>query len=493
MSTILVADTISTESIYSTVCYEHVATTHGTNNFLVVSKAAVPAGPAQAPGDAAVFRISRIFPVFPVFLTGKNFPKGLPRTTLMSIKTLNSFFSDCVQGALSIFTGAMEIGMVVFFPEGTVICGLLAATAGLCSTLIDVFHSKPDPVAEELKILTQKIKELDKKVTERYKEMKLFITENKFSNDIIGEVSVLKNFLHDFLTEYTSDSLSNLAVAYEMNSPLDIAYTLMSLLSQRSTNPLIMAMEKNSSKVTFETWEKTIQTILSDLLVLESLCCGLLKNKKKYGTHRLLELVDEVTAGLKDLRSYYKIDQIGYWKEVNDWLGPWLLTENYRLTHSEKADAIKKKLESYLTSDSFYILVFNEAEWETDYYYHCVNYKDQVIGVWNQRGCNIIIYRSKKGNDMAQLEYDNSKREVKACMQEKLKKTGNLENITKTQLVDMKYVRPDGLICLVDESKDLEVRSVNCTGHQWGPGWWERVDIDSGDQHSVKTLVVGLP
>ncbi|CAL2052179.1 unnamed protein product [Caenorhabditis brenneri] len=201
----------------------------------------------------------------------------------------------------------MEIGMVVFFPAGTVVCGLLAATAGLCSTLIDVFHSKPDPVAEELKILTQKIKELDKKVTERYKEMKLFITENKFSNDIIGEVSVLKNFLHDFLTEVTSDSLSNFAAAYEMNSPLDIAYTLMSLLAQRSTNPLVMAMEKDSSKETFETWEKTIQTILSDLLVLESLCCGLLKNKKKYGTHRLLELVDEVTAGLKDLRSYYKI------------------------------------------------------------------------------------------------------------------------------------------------------------------------------------------
>lgn len=219
VSPFIVSDRIGSEVVYSTTCFEN--------------------GFRAADGSHTFFEISKEPIRQPQLVTGVYASRAV----------------DCVNASLTVIEGCLAVGMVFTSPPVSIIFGALAGVGALIQAGLSFIPDEPDPLEEKLEFLTQKIEELDGKIKARFDDMKSFITENKFSEQIISEVATLKKFLRDCLASYTAESIQNFENAYYQSTPLDMTYTLLSLLSQKTTNPLVMALDKEAKKAraTFKT------------------------------------------------------------------------------------------------------------------------------------------------------------------------------------------------------------------------------------------------
>uniref|UniRef100_A0A1I7TVU0 DUF1269 domain-containing protein n=1 Tax=Caenorhabditis tropicalis TaxID=1561998 RepID=A0A1I7TVU0_9PELO len=457
MEGILVADTVGREVVYTTTCYEEdFKFTNGTQVFLQISK--IPPGPEGPQGPH-----------------GEVYPAEAQDAVRI------------VDGVLNIVTGSLAIGMVFTPPPVNLVLGIFAGLGGLISAGLKFIPGKPDPVKEKLELLKKKIRELDTKIMARFGEMKAFITENKFSIEIIGEVATLKKFMNDVLSLLNDGSIRNFREAYHQNTPLDIAYTLMSLLAQRSTNPMAMAMEKNKDKQeeTFNTWKNIIETIVGDLMFLEGIACGMLKDKDMQDCESLIEVSNEIYQSIDHWKDHYVNTA---WNEFKITL-PAYLKNSTHLNNAQKADNIKLQLERACPEYSFYICVMNQKKGGKDHYTKCGD-PNELIELDDTGLCGAFVYRSRKGKNMANSEYEKTKKDVKYLIDPKhnyLHKTP--AEFTEEALDWKKLVRTDGLIKLIDNNLNLAIRSANCPDHEWGPGWWETIMLQS----KPYTLLVGLP
>lgn len=223
------------------------------------------------------------------------------------------------------------------------------------------------------------------------------------------------------------------------------------------------------------------------MLLIEGFASGLLKNKNPFDWDRLIEQKDDITKTLDKWEDEYFNT---FWNEFKS--GFLMYIQNHtNLNNAQKADEIKQQLNKCWTEDSFYICVMNQARSRGDFYAHCPNADSQLIEVRNEGRCNAFVYRSIKGNSMEQIEYDNTKREVQALKSGKFAHAYNLEDQVNKYLLAEKWVRPDGLVVLMDYYCEGQIRSANCPDHEWGPGWWE--DTNRLNDQMWYKLVVGLP
>uniref|UniRef100_A0A1I7TVT6 DUF1978 domain-containing protein n=1 Tax=Caenorhabditis tropicalis TaxID=1561998 RepID=A0A1I7TVT6_9PELO len=396
---------------------------------------------------------------------------------------------EIVNGALTFVTGALVTGMAVF-PVLAFPLGIMAGVGGFVSSILMFFTSKEDPVAKKLRELAEKFRELDKKITDGFNEMKLFLAESKFTMTIIDEVGILKKFLYDVFTELTQESLDNFRAAYKQNSPLDIAYTLLFLLLQKSTNPLMLSLAKDrlEREAAFRAWNTIVLTILWELRVLEAIACGLLYDMNTHDFERLTELSKDISAILDDWDEKY---QTASWNEFKNEL-PALIKKNWAMNHSRKADEIRMMLEKTCSQYAFYICVFNVDGPRQDYYCHCLN-QDEIIEVKNVGLCNAFVYRSRRALKMKEKHFENTKRDVEACGEVYLFRDKKSEELLKKEFLEKKRVRDDGMVALVKGAQTV-IQFANCPGHQKGPGWWET--LHQGE-HAIAAnyirLIVGLP
>ncbi|CAL2052199.1 unnamed protein product [Caenorhabditis brenneri] len=296
----------------------------------------------------------------------------------------------------------------------------LEAVAGVATIIqgITKIINKPDnPLLEPLGKMAENIQKLGEKISENFKELKLLVSEVNFFSRILSPTSNMMRFWRDCIKHPGPEAVENFKRDYRKHTPLKLAYAFMAFLEHTTTNPLVMAMDAENvkTKATFQKWTTIYNRIFFNFMLLEAFATGLsIGNKDK---ERLLDARKKVANSIAEWRKKYEKDE-AYFKEVSEWAKEFMKTSDK--TNAERADEIAKKLESYLTHDSFYVFVFNKCKWQEDYTYHCNNESDQILGNWGSGGCEQFIYRSKTGNHKIEDNYTEIKSQVDSCVSGKL-------------------------------------------------------------------------
>uniref|UniRef100_A0A1I7TVT8 Helitron_like_N domain-containing protein n=2 Tax=Caenorhabditis tropicalis TaxID=1561998 RepID=A0A1I7TVT8_9PELO len=410
--------------------------------------------------------------------------------------------ADYITKSLAVFKNVIEIGKtkverlknetnrLMWTRRLTGITGIAEMIRGVMMLI----PKGENPLVKDIEELTEKVEELGDRVGRSFDDLKSVIAEINFFVKIVGPTFVLGRYMRDCIEHPSKRATGNFKRAYKKHPPFKLFYNLTTCLERSSSNPLRMAMdaEKVHSRETFDRWEEMIYMITAQLMILEAFANGLLEFKTK---NNLDLLITRATTAYDELvewrKEYSKKNHDAYWKDIKEYVEKHTTTYP-KMTNAERADDIQNRLDTYLTQDAFYILVFNVSTVDREHSYHCPKAESQMIGVWNKGRCNVIVYRSHLANRLENNVFVKVENEVRACKEGKFKNVGTLRNVIQTQLLDSNSVRGDGFVGLVDLSKDLQVRSAYCSEHMWGPGWWEKV-VFVGRPEVTRTLIVSFP
>ncbi|CAL2052204.1 unnamed protein product [Caenorhabditis brenneri] len=160
------------------------------------------------------------------------------------------------------------------------------------------------------------------------------------------------------------------------------------------------------------------------------------------------------------------------------------LRKNTALNNAQKADGIAAQLSTYTTSDAFYVIVMDEANGKEDLSYHCGSQKRLLE--YCRDGCVVLVYRSLTANRTRPENFERIEKDVEACCDGKLFCNGTLENAIQEHILDKKLLSATWLVALVKKTLKPEIRSANCQGYKWGPGWW--IQANMKDQKTDSTF-----
>lgn len=382
-----------------------------------------------------------------------------------------------ITNTIGIVDSILETEKALVIPELQNQLNAVQGVGDIIKGVTKMIPGAPNPMVEKLNVLEKKIEKLGEKMSANFAEIKSFMTEVKFFMNIMSPTSTLMSCMRDCLKYPRQESVQNFKRAYRQHSTLHLAYKLMTYLEKRATNPLRMAMdsEKGKTKATFKKWMDIFRQLLAQFLFLEAFTAGILGIHGSYTFVLLVERATEVLVVINQWKEEYLKDE-HYWEEVKAFL-PAFLANNKSMKNDEKAKQIAAKLDTYLTTDSFYVLVALYGTRFVDCDAHCNYFKEQLVECWNVHGCTAFIYRSREAHKKTEEEYKQLEKEVEAVRNNKLDYSGgigrgNMHGMIKRDLVDSKLFSTDGFIYLMSAGRELHIESANCPGNKWGPGWW---------------------
>ncbi|CAO4382490.1 unnamed protein product [Caenorhabditis nigoni] len=368
--------------------------------------------------------------------------------------------------------------------------GDIAGVGGLLKALMAFAPEEKDPVMEKLDDLEKKIDTLADKMNLKFDDMKAFITEMNFQDEVITPTSKLTKYMSDCLTNPAPEAFENFRKAYEKNSLLDLAYSVLSLLEGPTTNLLKMAMNADNLKTrsTFDKWHDIINGVLGQFLFLEGFASGLLKEGNTYDSERLSTRGKKLFETIENWREAYKKD-LSYWTALPKYLGEYQDTHEH-LNNSQKADELKNILDNILTNDAFYLTVFNDEGYDDFNYAIDTNVEGQLIESYKRGKCSLLVYRSTQGNSVGSEELEQMKQEVKTLENGKIPTRIHYKGYPKT-LFD-NPIHNAGFICMIGFIGE-ETRAANCPGLADGPGFWLTATTapDDRDQKTYRRLIAG--
>uniref|UniRef100_A0A1I7UE58 DUF4781 domain-containing protein n=1 Tax=Caenorhabditis tropicalis TaxID=1561998 RepID=A0A1I7UE58_9PELO len=374
-------------------------------------------------------------------------------------------------GAISIVSGALTVGMMATPPPVNAVFGVLAGVGALISAGLKFVPGEKDPLEERLKELTKQVQKLNALIIARFGGMRAFIMENKFFIEVVGEISTLKKFMDDVLIEKTPNSIENFKLCYEKNPPLNIGYILLSILSQDSTNPLIMEIEADKEQIekTFRKWENIILTLIGDLKLLEAFASGLLKRKSAI----LNKIGEEKTEDGKEWKKYK--DEFSKYKKMyldepdNEKIAKTIHEEVRRLGYE------------------YTVAIFKSATPNKDFYIHCVD-PDQLVELQIDKYTCGFVYRTKT-SDSDDLE--PIKTQLKDVGTKFRKRPESLNKLVDDELVAKNLVRTDGLIALINSDRHPIVYFQGQYEKNNARGEDIDLELEGGDRYAK--LIVCLP
>uniref|UniRef100_A0A1I7TVS9 Crystaline entomocidal protoxin n=1 Tax=Caenorhabditis tropicalis TaxID=1561998 RepID=A0A1I7TVS9_9PELO len=380
-----------------------------------------------------------------------------------------------LDAALDIVKGCLKIGAFVYPPTAIVLLPLAAV-----GSLIQVglkFVPQPDKVGEKLKELEKTIFEVEKKMKATFNDLRSFVTETEFTADIINETAVLMRLMRNCLKQADEDAIANFREEYEKKSPLSLAYDMISLLELRSTNPLIMAMatEKIKMKHTFQKWEDTITGLLGQFVIdaSGSICQWLIKRKNEFDYERIKERSEEVKKALLDWKEEIGTDE-QYWEEMKRYMGEPL--RDPHVSNAVKAQWIKEKLDTYLTNDAFYVIVYDKYENSYQFNKTAKANDNQFIEMSNYGTGNghAMIYRSRLANSVDEDRMGDMRKKVEAFN----------TSFEELQRMDWTSIPNAGLVLLIGTINEVILFS-NCPKFEKGPGWYSGYFYYGGPTHRI--------
>uniref|UniRef100_A0A1I7UE59 Peptidase_M13_N domain-containing protein n=1 Tax=Caenorhabditis tropicalis TaxID=1561998 RepID=A0A1I7UE59_9PELO len=340
----------------------------------------------------------------------------------------------------------------------------VAGVGEIIKGILSFVPSAENPMVQQMKDLTETLKKLGDKVSANFDEMKIYVAEINFFVRITSPTYVLMRYMIDCIDHPGPDSKENFRNAYLRHPPMKLVYNLMSYLDHDSTNPLRLAMdaEKVKTRATFNKWEDIILRIMGQFMFIEAFANGILEIKSKDNFDLLIDRTEEIIDKMDDWKQEYMADR-NYWDELRAVLPKWL-NENAKLSNTDKADAIKARLEAYLTGDAFYVAVY-------DHYRNHVNYwaddkapAGQFINCFGPGGGNTFVYRSDMVHQTTWYELHKFQERVQNYINDDGK------NVILQQLKE-KPIDMAGMTKVIGGLNE-QIRAVNFARHEKGPGWW---------------------
>ncbi|EGT39491.1 hypothetical protein CAEBREN_03391 [Caenorhabditis brenneri] len=446
-----------------------------------------------------------------------------------------------IDGTMSIVTGTLAIGMAVAPGVGWAVAMAAGAVIGMVAKK---YIKKKDDISVKFKLMIEKFVELDRKVSNRFDKMEKFIVENNFTMEIIIQVRVLKLCMMKVLeasgTELdvkeddekaqktsrleTQKAIGNFKEVYDRNRPLNLGYTLWSLLDQEGTNPLMTTLKpptkkeppENESKEDkakrerkteeernkfYEQWKKTIRALISELMVIELIAAGMFRKQDPHDLERLNTLQDRIEQFMDKFEEKH---EIGAWHDFRKYFHSHvtpLIKGHHRLLLPY---SLRTPLMEKFPEDSFYICVHdNYQKFGDDFYYHCAN-KWQLAefdGKKHSSRVSVFVYRTRRANKMDHSEFEKVSRSVLWFVKHKpdfgpTMKSAINECILKQKTTEGKFkrdlVRRDGLVVAINCTLRPYTTVVSFPRYRAGPGRAELVDTSNGEDYRFM-LLVALP
>ncbi|CAL2052181.1 unnamed protein product [Caenorhabditis brenneri] len=442
-----------------------------------------------------------------------------------------------IDGSLSILTGALAIGFA-FFP-GVGIAAMMGL-GGLLAVGLKAAISKKDETGEQLKKLVAQLKELDKKVSNRFDEMEKFFVENAFGVEVVTVVTTLKRFMIDAVTashdeatlksenekdillakEVKEKAINNFRKSYKKKSPLHIGYVLWSVLAKEATNPLLLTLIKkepdfdkddseNDKKAKereseiarheyYEKWKETIRNLISELILIEAIATGMFKKQNKHDYLMLIDLHNDIELLMDkfeekyEIGNWYDFKQVGLPSNAHNRLEPDLISVHL----------LQLFLKRTFPENSFFICSHKLYDKFGDsFYYRCPD-KWQIAEYKKKNDSekqSVLVYRCRQPMKIMKEEYDELSRSMTTLMKQKslfqndMRSTLNRNILKQKKTVNGKQqnlIRQDGLVLAVKKSLEPEVTAVNGSHVEMdhGPGKFEMFHLDTGDVLLLVTM-----
>lgn len=398
---------------------------------------------------------------------------------------------DKIDKVLKISEIFLKIGQFVF-TEVAPILGDIMGVGNIVRSIISLFPPEDKKELEnKLKDLEKKIETLSDMMNSKFDDLKAFITEVNFYVEIMNPVSNLMKFMMDCMKHPSDEAVENFKEAYARHPPMALAYSFLGLLEHKTTNPLKMAMDADVLKTstTFNKWENIFKGVLAEFLFLEAFADGLFEKVKKYNSERIIERSERLFEQLDHLRKDYTKNN-KYWSILRKYMEETLNT-HADLSNKMKADKMKEILDTILTADSFYLIVFDN--WKKDRYinytFKCFKEYD-IIEMYGVARGNAVIYRSMNANRNGiedvlkeiRVRVENTHFNVNEFMRDP---KGYPEKL-------MPELRFALYVCVIGFLNE-EIRWANCSQNDGQPGWCHRMESDPDRQgkRTYRMLIAG--
>lgn len=363
----------------------------------------------------------------------------------------------------------------------------LSGVSGVEGEIIREENNEPvaEPmVLEDLKELERRLKGLLEKSNETVGSMKYDINNPEITAISNSSRTLFKLMLNTMMTPNKS-MFDHLRRDYLKKSPLDYAFSFISSIESDSTNPIVYAMnlDRFKTKATFEKWSNFIDSILSQLLFLETFCCGIFHDQKMHTAELLKQEIEGMNLKIEDLKNFYKKDS-SYWQYIKHFVYE-IQDHNVHLGNVSKSEILQNKLETILTDDSFYVLVYDHCEKSHRHAYHCPD--DQTVMSFNRGNCNVTVYRSRHYTTASEAEKALMQTEVENLGKNRIPWSSDYHEIL--EFIDGVVVHNAGLLSLIRKDRDIAIRAINCVT---GPGAYTTVRAGNESQNSVFMFFAGF-
>ncbi|KAF1755141.1 hypothetical protein GCK72_021710 [Caenorhabditis remanei] len=263
--------------------------------------------------------------------------------------------ADDVGQVIEIANKVLEVGALII-PEIAPFLPFISQVGDAVKKIIEKSENAPDPVMKKLNELEKKIDNLGNQLTDHFNEMNSFITKTTFSSSIIIPTKSLMKYLHDCLATRDKEALKNFTAAYNNRKPINIAYDMIGFLEDDETNPLKMEMKADPlrTSTTFDKWDKKINAVMSQFLLLEFFACGLIKDQNIFDSKMIVERSMKLIETIRMWKEEYKKDP-SYWSNMQRVLQT-DIDKNGDVDFMLKAWEIKRKLDTIITDDAFFII-----------------------------------------------------------------------------------------------------------------------------------------
>ncbi|CAL2052180.1 unnamed protein product [Caenorhabditis brenneri] len=337
--------------------------------------------------------------------------------------------------------------------------------AGLGDILkgVMMFIPKPeDPMVAQMNELADTVDRINEKIGQHYDEIKTLIIEINFYSNIFSPAFVLARYMRDCIKNPGPDSRECFKRAYLKHPPMRLHYLLTSCMEQKSTDPFQQAMDTLPRYSTFKKWKDIISRLLIQFMYLEAFASGHLGVGSISNCKLLLKKSQDVISMIYSWKQHYvNFQDFSY--DLKGWLTPWL-NANSKLSNAQKADAIKERLDDYMTTCSFYVVVFDHYHNEDEYWEDIKTQEYYYIRCYGPGGGNVFIHWDDV-RFVSEQQWEDFKKKVQSYKQDTNR--GRIIQELKSNPI------PHAGFTFVLGGLNEEIRhSSSFTPREEGPGWW---------------------
>ncbi|CAI2297151.1 unnamed protein product [Caenorhabditis sp. 36 PRJEB53466] len=374
-------------------------------------------------------------------------------------------------------SATLDIATTVVFATGK-LSPQVAAVIGVGAVMKNLIIATDDDankkVLENLDELKNSLQDLNNTISNHFNDLKAFLVAHTFYKEYSLDAAVYFKAMVRVIEAKNENQKKGseevLRKKIEGTSPLDLSRKLTELLNTDETNPLKMGMNGDAlmSKATFKKWVDAIQMVHIQLWFVEAFASGFLNDGNPYNADEVEKELDVFREKADEWKTDY-LNNAYFFPDKLQTVVAEIQVKHASKSNEEKAEKIRIKLETTLTDDIFYILVFPTGANHFKY----ANKDDQYFVSSNRGGTDVIIYRSKAATEELRDAIEKDVEKYRKFPIASLSRWLNDDDVKVWATTDGE-IENTGLIVVVEPDEKVAIKSTNTAKFEWGPGWWIR-------------------